>query len=96
VSPEDIVAFARRLRGARGARRRICPYLAQAESVTTEAPPGNSRRCSRGTALRDAGFVAPSREQCRHPDAAGDPPDMVRPGIMLHGVAPDLVVAVPT
>lgn len=93
VAPGDVVEFVRAACAVPGVRvAAICSHFAQAESVTTEVTAGQlEKMLAVDRALRAAGF-----ELARHlANSAGiltrveTHLDMVRPGIMLYGVAPD-------
>lgn len=93
VQPADVVEFVREASAVRGVRvEAICSHFAQAESVTTEVTAGQlETMLAADRALREAGF-----RLTRHlANSAGiltrseTHLDMVRPGIMLYGVAPD-------
>ncbi|MFN2426038.1 MAG: alanine racemase [Candidatus Binatia bacterium] len=93
VAPADVVSFARAAGLVPGVRLvAICSHFAQAESVTGEVTAGQlEAMLAADSALRDAGFVlarhlANSAAILTRPEAHLD---MVRPGIMLYGVAPD-------
>lgn len=93
VQPADVVAFVREASAVRGVRvEAICSHFAQAESVTTEVTAGQlETMLAADRALREAGFrltrhLANSAGILTRPETHLD---MVRPGIMLYGVAPD-------
>ena len=93
VAPADAVAFVRAATAVRGVRVvAICSHFAQAESVTGEVTAGQlEAMLGADAALREAGFtfvrhLANSAAVLSRPEAHLD---MVRPGIMLYGVAPD-------
>jgi len=93
VAPEDAVAFVRAACAVRGVRVvAICSHFAQAESVTTEVTAGQlETMLAADRALRAAGFAL-SRHLANSAGILTRPEthlDMVRPGIMLYGVAPD-------
>jgi len=93
VAPADIVPFVREASAVRGVRiAAICSHFAQAESVTTEVTAGQlEAMLAADRALRDAGFVL-QRHLANSAGILTRPEthlDMVRPGIMLYGVAPD-------
>lgn len=93
VAPEDVVEFVRAASALRGVRIvAICSHFAQAESVTGEVTAGQlEAMLGADAALRAAGFaferhLANSAAILSRPETHLD---MVRPGIMLYGVAPD-------
>lgn len=93
VAPADVVAFVRAASAFPSVRVvAICSHFAQAESVTGEVTAGQlEKMLAADTALREAGFtltrhLANSAAILSRPEAHLD---MVRPGIMLYGVAPD-------
>ncbi|HXC50273.1 MAG TPA: alanine racemase [Candidatus Limnocylindrales bacterium] len=93
IAPEDAVDFVRAASAVRGVRVvAICSHFAQAESVTGEVTAGQlEAMLGADRALREAGFalerhLANSAAILSRPDAHLD---VVRPGIMLYGVAPD-------
>lgn len=93
VAPADVVEFVRAASSVRGVRVvAICSHFAQAESVTGEVTAGQLEALlGADRALRAAGFeltrhLANSAAILSRPEAHLD---MVRPGIMLYGVAPD-------
>jgi alanine racemase len=94
VAPGDAVDFARAASGIRGVRLvAVCSHFACAESVTGDVTAGQlEAMLGAAAALREAGFeltrhLANSAAILSRPEAHLD---MVRPGIMLYGVAPDL------
>jgi len=93
VAPADTVEFVRAVSSLRGVRIvAICSHFAQAESVTGEVTAGQlEAMLGADSALRAAGFaferhLANSAAILSRPETHLD---MVRPGIMLYGVAPD-------
>jgi alanine racemase len=93
VAPGDAVEFVRAASAVPGVRvAAICSHFAQAESVTTEVTAGQlERMLATDRALRAAGFELP-RHLANSAGILTRPEthlDMVRPGIMLYGVAPD-------
>lgn len=93
VAPGDVVEFMKAAAVVRGVRvAAICSHFAQAESVTGEVTAGQlEAMLAADTALRAAGF-APARHLANSAAILTRPEahlDMVRPGIMLYGVAPD-------
>lgn len=97
LPPEDAVAFVREASAVRGVRVvALCSHFALAESVTGEVTAGQLEKLlAADAALRAAGFalerhLANSAAILSRPEAHLD---MVRPGIMLYGVAPDAALA---
>lgn len=93
VAPGDVVDFVRTAAGIPGIRVvAICSHFAQAESVTGEVTAGQlEHMLASDAALRDAGFTL-ARHLANSAAILSRPEthlDMVRPGIMLYGVAPD-------
>jgi len=93
IAPGDAVEFARAAAAVRGVRVvAICSHFAQAESVSGEVTKGQlEAMLGADAALRRAGIalerhLANSAAILSRPEAQLD---MVRPGIMLYGVAPD-------
>jgi alanine racemase len=93
VAPADAVEFARAASAVRGVRLvAVCSHFACAESVTGEVTAGQlEAMLGAASALRAAGFpltrhLANSAAILSRTEAHLD---MVRPGIMLYGVAPD-------
>ncbi len=93
VAPADVVAFVREAGAVAGVRVvAICSHFALAESVTGEVTAGQLELLlGADAALREAGIVverhlANSAAILSRPEAHLD---MVRPGIMLYGIAPD-------
>ncbi|MFN2377202.1 MAG: alanine racemase, partial [Candidatus Binatia bacterium] len=93
VAPGHVVDFVRAASSVAGVRVvAICSHFAQAESVTGEVTAGQlETMLGAEAALADAGFrfqrhLANSAAILSRPQAHLD---MVRPGIMLYGVAPD-------
>lgn len=93
VAPGDVVPFVREASSVRGIRVvAICSHFALAESVTGDVTAGQLEvLLGADEALRAAGFrlvrhLANSAALLSRPEAHLD---LVRPGIMLYGVAPD-------
>ena len=93
VAPENVVEFVRQASKVPGVRlAAICSHFALAESVTGEVTAGQLETLLQADqALRAAGFelprhIANSAAVLSRPEAHLE---MVRPGIMLYGVAPD-------
>jgi alanine racemase len=97
LAPSEAVEFARAASAVRGVRLvAVCSHFACAESVTGEVTAGQlESMLGADAALREAGFaltrhLANSAAILSRPEAHLD---MVRPGIMLYGVAPDPALA---
>lgn len=97
VAPAEVVPFVREASSIRGVRVvAICSHFALAESVTGEVTAGQLEvLLGVDEALRAAGFrlvrhLANSAAILSRPEAHLD---LVRPGIMLYGVAPDPALA---
>lgn len=93
VAPEHLVSFVDAAAAVPGVRVvAICSHFAQAESVTGEVTAGQLEiMLAADRALRDSGHALPSHlaNSAAILTRRETHLDMVRPGIMLYGVAPD-------
>lgn len=93
IAPDDVLEFVRAAEAVRGVRVvAICSHFAQAESVTGNVTAGQlEAMLGADAALRAAGVVLERHlaNSAAILSRAEAHLDMVRPGIMLYGVAPD-------